>query len=174
MKVALGWARGQWYDNSNRSFSTYPATALLNPGRRNEEVVNKKLQPPQYNKHNAVDAFRLATLGGAEALNLSNTIGTIEAGKKADIVVLDAGSVNLAGIRDPFKGVVFHATDADVELVMVNGEIVKKNGKLCKIEWGPVAKELRERAEAVRERWPDAKLDELWSKYYAQDPNMKL
>lgn len=143
-------------------------------GRRHEEVVTKKLQPPQYNKHNAADAFRLATLGGAEALNLSNSIGTIEVGKKADIVVLDANSVNLAGIRDPFKGVVFHATDADVELVMVNGEIVKQNGKLCKVEWALVARELGERAEAIRQRWPDAKLDELWSKYYQQNPNFKL
>ena len=121
-----------------------------------------------------MDAFRLATLGGAEALNLANSIGTIEVGKKADIVVLDANSVNLAGIRDPFKGIVFHATDADVELVMVNGEIVKKDGKLTKVEWAPVAKELRERADAIRERWPDAKLDEVWTKWYEQNPNFKL
>ena len=143
-------------------------------GRRNEEFVTKKLTPPQYNKHNAVDAFRLATLGGAEALNLASSIGTIEVGKKADIVILDANSVNLAGIRDPFKGIVFHATDADVELVMVNGEVVKKDGKLTKVEWVPGATEVRERAEAIRERWPDAKLDELWTKWYEQNANFKL
>jgi len=120
----------------------------------------------KYNRHNAVDAFRLATLGGAEALNLSHLIGTVEVGKKADLVLFDAESVNLAAIADPFQGITFHATNADVDTVMVNGEIVKRNGQLTKMPWGPVARELKQRANDVRERFPQEKLEKIWSQYY--------
>lgn len=108
----------------------------------------------------------MATLGGAEALNMQHQIGTIEVGKKADIVIFDANSVNLAGIADPVPGITFHATNADVELVMVNGDIVKRDGKLTKADWGSVARELRQKADDVRARFPKEKLEAIWSKYY--------
>ena len=44
---------------------------------------------PFKHKYNSVDAFRLATLGGAEALNLGDAIGTVEVGKKADLLIFD-------------------------------------------------------------------------------------
>ncbi|EPQ51641.1 hypothetical protein GLOTRDRAFT_133013 [Gloeophyllum trabeum ATCC 11539] len=46
-----------------------------------------------------------------------------------------AQSVNLAHCRDPFKGIVFHATAADVDWVIVNGEIVKAEGRLVRVGW---------------------------------------
>ena len=76
-------------------------------------------------------------------MNLSHLIGTIEVGKKADLVIFDALSANLAGAADPFQGVVFHASNADVDTVLVNGEIVKRNSVLTKMPWGPVALELQ-------------------------------
>ncbi|OCH94294.1 Metallo-dependent hydrolase [Obba rivulosa] len=148
MRFALQWARGR----SHEQFHLFGQT------------------PPMYNEFNSADAFRLATLGGAEAMNMQHLIGTVEVGKKADLVVFDTGSVNLAGIADPFKGVVFHASSEDVELVMVDGEIVKRNGKLTKADWNEVAEELRQRAQDIRERFPDEKLDEMWKKYYEQHP----
>ncbi|KZT05548.1 Metallo-dependent hydrolase [Laetiporus sulphureus 93-53] len=135
-------------------------------GRGHEHIERNGHILPKYNKHKSADAFRLATLGGAEALNLSHLIGSIEVGKKADIVVFDADSANLAGIEDPIAGVTFHASNADVELVMVNGEIVKCDGKLMKVEWGPVARQLKEKANDVRLRFPKEKLEALWTKYY--------
>ncbi|CCM01752.1 uncharacterized protein FIBRA_03818 [Fibroporia radiculosa] len=134
--------------------------------RRHEHVERNKHTLPQYNNETCADAFRLATLGGAEALNMSNIIGSIEVGKKADIVIFDTDSPNLAGIDDPILGVTFHATNADVELVMVNGEIVKRNGRLTKVLWGPVARELKQRANEVRERFPRDFLEARWNKYY--------
>jgi len=78
-------------------------------------------------------------------LNLSHFIGTIEVGKKAD--------VNLAGVENPLKGVVFHATNADVEIVMGNGEIVKECGKRCKVPWAPVAENLKMVGDALIRDW---------------------
>lgn len=99
---------------------------------------------------------------------MGHLIGSIEVGKKADIVVFDTLSPNLAGALDPFQAIVFNASNADVELVMVNGEIVKRDGKLTKIEWGPVARELKEKALAIRERIPLQLLEERWDKYFAE------
>ncbi|KAI0638490.1 Metallo-dependent hydrolase [Trametes polyzona] len=143
MRFALQWARG--HDH--------------------ERIRLNKETPPFHNKDNSADVFRLATLGGAEALGLADLIGSVEVGKRADLLVFDANSVNLGGAADPIAGVVFHAASEDVEFVFVDGEIVKRNGKLVR-EWGPVAKELKKRADEVRERWPADKLEETWKKWY--------
>ena len=133
-----------------------------------EKIHKEKQTPPLHNEYNSRDAFRLGTLGGAEALNLANEIGTIEVGKKADLLIFDALSPNLAGIRDPFNGIVFHASDADIITVFVEGEIVKRNGRLVKFEWAAVAQELMGAAEALREKFPESVLEERWRKFYAK------
>ena len=120
---------------------------------------------PLHNKWNSEDVFRLGTLGGAETLNLSHLIGTVEVGKRADLVVFDANSVNLGGALDPINGVVFHASSEDVEMVFVDGEIVKKDRKLVR-DWAPVAKELKQRAEDIRKRWPVETLEQRWKQWY--------
>ena len=97
---------------------------------------------------------------------MSDSIGTIEVGKKADIVIFDAQSANLAGCPDPFQGVVFHASNADVETVFVNGEIVKRDFKLTKVAWGPVAKELKAKGDEIRQRYPDDKVEAVWDEYF--------
>lgn len=114
-------------------------------------------------------------MGGAECLNLSHLIGTVEVGKKADLLIFDALSANLAGASDPFQGVVFHASDADIEMVLVDGEIVKRDGTLTKMKWGPVAVELKKRADELRASFPDETLEERWKEVYAHVPDpMKL
>lgn len=143
MRFALQWARG--HDH--------------------ERILANKETRPFHNKYSCADAFRLGTLGGAEALGLSQLIGTVEVGKRADLLVFDANSVNLAGAADPIAGVVFHASSEDIEMVFVDGEVVKRGRKLVRA-WAPVAKELKQRADAVRERWPADKLEETWKRWY--------
>ncbi|KAI9064838.1 composite domain of metallo-dependent hydrolase [Trametes sanguinea] len=143
MRIALQWARG--HDH--------------------ERIHLAKETAPFHNKYSSADAFRLGTLGGAEALGLSNLIGTVEVGKRADLVVFDASSVNLAGAADPITGVVFHAASEDVEAVLVDGEVVKRGGKLVR-DWAPVARELKKSADEIRKRWPEDKLEERWKKWY--------
>ena len=133
------------------------------------KVLTEGLTPPMHNKFYSKDAFRLATLGGAEAINMSHLLGSIEVGKKADIVVFDASSANLAGCADPFQGIVFHASNADVETVLVDGEVVKRNGKLVKMDWTAVAKELQEKADGIRQRYPEDKLEAIWTEFYTKN-----
>ncbi|KAI0700735.1 Metallo-dependent hydrolase [Cytidiella melzeri] len=154
--------------SSGELFSQMRFALQFKRGRMHEKIYNTKKTPPLHNEFNSSDAFRLATLGGAEAMNMADQIGSIEVGKNADLLIFDAHSVNLAGIQDPFRGIVFHASDADIVTVMVDGEIVKKDGKLTKFEWANVAQELSQKADSLRERFPEDELEKTWKKHYSQ------
>ncbi len=85
-----------------------------------------------------LDALRLATSEGARALNLQAEIGTVEAGKAADLVVLaapSAGHPELWGApqTDPHDLVAFGASRAAVRHVVVDGELLVEDGRLTKL-----------------------------------------
>src|SRR5262249_2642515 len=75
------------------------------------------------------DALDLATMGGARALGLERELGSIEAGKRADLVVLDYRAFGLTPTLDPVQNLVYHAHAKDVETVLVDGRIVVDAGR---------------------------------------------
>jgi cytosine/adenosine deaminase-related metal-dependent hydrolase len=77
------------------------------------------------------DVLRFATLGGAEALGMDSEVGSIEPGKAADLMLVRADRLHMAPLNDPAAAVVLHAGPADVECVLVGGEIVKESGRLA-------------------------------------------
>jgi cytosine/adenosine deaminase-related metal-dependent hydrolase len=87
-------------------------------------------------------AIFMATLGGAEAVHRDHEIGSLEVGKLADLLIISMDSPMMVGSVDLAAAMVMHATPADVETVIVNGEIVKKNGVLQRVNWGVLKKEL--------------------------------
>ena len=76
------------------------------------------------------DALELATMGGARALGLDREIGSIEAGKRADLVVLDYRAFGLTPTLDPVQNLVYHGHSKDVETVLVDGRIVVDERRL--------------------------------------------
>ncbi|MDZ5111343.1 amidohydrolase family protein [Pseudomonas putida] len=82
--------------------------------------------------------LRLATHGGAETLGLSDEIGSITPGKRADLQVIALDDVNLAGFAggDPAALLVYSARPENVRTVMVGGNLVKQNGTLRGIDTG--------------------------------------
>ena len=78
----------------------------------------------------ARSAVRMATRGGAEALGLDDLIGSIEAGKRADIVVIDTKKVRYQPIRDPYTALTYCGSGSDVRDVIVDGRIVVRDGIL--------------------------------------------
>ena len=74
-------------------------------------------------------ALELATLGGARALGMEREIGSLEAGKRADLVVLDYRAFGLTPTLDPVQNLVYHAHARDVELVVVDGRVVVDGGR---------------------------------------------
>jgi 5-methylthioadenosine/S-adenosylhomocysteine deaminase len=74
--------------------------------------------------------MRLATIDGARVWHLQDEIGTLTPGKQADIAIIDMRSPHLDGFGDPVAVMVLGAGPADVETVIVGGDVVKRNGKL--------------------------------------------
>lgn len=101
----------------------------------------------------AKDVLRMATLDGARALALDHEIGSLEVGKKADIVRLHGNGPGMANVHDPYQRVVFCASPLDVADVWVDGVARVKDGRITAgdpAEWvrasRPLAAELVSRA----------------------------
>lgn len=82
----------------------------------------------------AEDVFKIATIGGATALGLEDEIGTIEVGKKADLVLVDMGAPHLTPYRHPISHLVYAANGGDVDTVICNGQILMQERELLTID----------------------------------------
>ena len=82
----------------------------------------------------AQDAFNLGTILGARAIGLGDDIGSLTVGKKADIVIFHGQTPTMtpASDVDPIAAIILHSSVRDVQTVVVDGVIRKKNGSLCK------------------------------------------
>ena len=91
----------------------------------------------------AEEALAMATIGGAETLGMEQEIGSLEAGKCADIVVFDLSSFNTQPLDDPLKNLFYYGDVSNVKLTIVNGKIVFKDGIFPGVEENRVKKELK-------------------------------
>ncbi len=82
----------------------------------------------------AKQVFEMATINGAKILGIDHITGSLEEGKKADIVIVDAESVHMTPMYDPYSHIVYSAKGSDVETVIVNGKILMKDRKLTTID----------------------------------------
>lgn len=78
----------------------------------------------------ARDTLEMATIEGAKALGLDDEIGTITPGKRADLVLFDASDFMTAPSHSPVQTVVFQADPSHIDTVLVDGEVVKRDGAL--------------------------------------------
>jgi 5-methylthioadenosine/S-adenosylhomocysteine deaminase len=78
----------------------------------------------------AQQAFELATIRGAEALHLEKEIGSIEVGKRADIVIVERDSLNQIPLYNIYSDLVYATKAADVLTVIINGRTVMQNRRL--------------------------------------------
>jgi 5-methylthioadenosine/S-adenosylhomocysteine deaminase len=89
----------------------------------------------------ARQAFELATIGGARALALSNEIGSIEAGKRADLVFVRFTVPHAQPMFDVYSALVYSLKASDVRHVMVNGRVVVRDRRLLTINEAFVLKQ---------------------------------
>jgi 5-methylthioadenosine/S-adenosylhomocysteine deaminase len=78
----------------------------------------------------AEEAFELATIRGAQALHLENEIGSIEKGKRADLVIVERDSLNQIPLYNVYSDLVYATKANDVETVIINGRIVMRDRRL--------------------------------------------
>ncbi|PVI06703.1 Metallo-dependent hydrolase [Periconia macrospinosa] len=89
-------------------------------------------------------AFNLATIKGAQAAKMEKEIGKIAEGYKADLAIFDALSPSMIGAaqHDPVAAIILHSSPADIDMVVVDGIIRKRNGKLLPVNVDATAKEI--------------------------------
>jgi 5-methylthioadenosine/S-adenosylhomocysteine deaminase len=96
------------------------------------------------------DMLRLATLDGARVWDLDAEIGTLTPGKQADLAIVDLRSPHLDGFGDPVAVMVLGAGPADVETVIVGGDVVKRNGQLVGAHVEPARQLMHETRDRLR------------------------
>lgn len=82
----------------------------------------------------AREAWELGTIGGARALRMDHLIGSIEVGKRADLVVFDGSGPTLANVHDPYQAIVFVAGTREVAEVWVDGVPSVLGGEVVRVD----------------------------------------
>lgn len=78
----------------------------------------------------AYDLLRMATIGGAEAVGLGDEIGTVEIGKKADVLVLDMRDAQLVPTTNYFESIAYYVKSRNVAYTIIDGRVVYADGHL--------------------------------------------
>ncbi len=97
----------------------------------------------------AQQALLMATREGARALNLGDHIGTLEEGKKADIVLIDFDKPHLTPCHNVVSHLVYAAKSSDVDTVLVDGKVLLRRGELTTVDEKQVKQEAASRARAL-------------------------
>jgi len=122
VNVALG-TDGAASNHSQDLFDTMKAASLLQKVHHQDAAV---IEP--------YDVLKMATIGGARALGLDSLCGTIEVGKRADLILVNLETVHSQPVNDIFSQIVHCAKASDVQTVIVNGEIVMRDRQLARLD----------------------------------------
>jgi 5-methylthioadenosine/S-adenosylhomocysteine deaminase len=106
---------------------------------------------------NSDEAIEMATIKGAEALGLGDEIGSIEVGKKADIILIDTNCANMVPDSSSLSSnVIYSANGSNVDTTICNGKVLMENKKLTTLDEDEIyakakkaIKELKELKEAI-------------------------
>ena len=91
----------------------------------------------------AYDILKMATIEGAKVLGLDKETGTIEIGKKADIILIDINKPHLWPLNDICTNIVYSANASDINTTIVDGKILMENRKLINIDEKNIMNEVK-------------------------------
>ena len=137
--VSLG-ADGAACNNRLDMFTEMRTAALLQKALHGPEVLP------------AARALRMATIDGARAMGLDKEIGSIEAGKRADMIVVDVSELHAAPTGDVVSALVYSAQASDVRATIIDGQIVMRDRELLTLNEATVLADASREAEALRRR----------------------
>src|SRR6266700_1293790 len=146
--VSLSMDTSVWW--SADLFSAMRATLSADRAREHLEAHNRD-ETVTHHKLRAEQVVDWATRGGARALGLDSLTGSLEPGKKADVVLIknDASPV-MFPLLNPYGHVVFQAGRGDVHTVVVNGRVVKHDHRLVGTDLGKARKAISETVEYLK------------------------
>jgi len=98
----------------------------------------------------AKDVVAMATIDGARALHMEKEIGSLEAGKKADFVLISLDEPNAVPMYDIYAQIAYSLKGSDVETVVIGGRVVMRARKLLTIDEPAVIERAREYGKAVK------------------------
>ncbi|HDF2340688.1 TPA: amidohydrolase [Morganella morganii] len=108
------------------------------------ETKNRAAMPP-------LTVVEMATMGSARALHMDDKIGSLEAGKRADIIVVDTKAPNMVPVYSPYAALVYGANGANVRHTIVDGVILMEDRQLLTVNENEIIQDAQRFAEKVRE-----------------------
>jgi 5-methylthioadenosine/S-adenosylhomocysteine deaminase len=116
-------------------------TALIHKGR----TLNPKTVP-------AETILEMATINGAKTLLQENEIGSLESGKKADMIVINPRGIGSIPMHDPISNIVYSMHSTNVESTMCDGKWVMKDRKITFVSEEEILNEAEKMAESIRKK----------------------
>jgi len=98
---------------------------------------------------NAQDAFEMATIRGARAMHLEKEIGSIEKGKRADIVVVDLDALNQTPFYNIYSDLVYATKAGDVRSVIIEGRVIMRDRRLLTLNEETIKADARRYRERI-------------------------
>lgn len=140
INVGLGTDAGNWSDALDIFRMMYLSTVLFNESRQKVPVIS------------AMQSLEMATINGARILGLDREVGSLEPGKRADIVVHKQGGPEAYPKFDPITNLIFSSQSKFVDTVYVNGEAVVKEGTLVRVDSEKIYREINAAADELSAR----------------------
>ncbi|MFB0543239.1 MAG: amidohydrolase family protein [Candidatus Bathyarchaeia archaeon] len=100
----------------------------------------------------AGDVLRMATIGGAKLLGMSNEIGSLEVGKKADLILVNFEKPHLYPKTSIISHLVYSAKASDVDTTIVNGKVLMRNRRILTMDETSVLQKAQEVYESISSR----------------------
>lgn len=88
--------------------------------------------------------IELATIGGAKALHMEDKVGSLEVGKKADVIIVETQSPNMMPNYNPYATLVYQANPSNVATTIVNGDLVMEDRVIQNIDMNEMRQSIRE------------------------------
>jgi 5-methylthioadenosine/S-adenosylhomocysteine deaminase len=98
----------------------------------------------------ATTTLRMCTIEAARSLGLEEITGSLEVGKKADIIVLDTKKPHLTPMYNPASHLVYSARGSDVKTTIINGDVVMEDGRLLSLDLEKTMDDIRKIAESIK------------------------
>jgi cytosine/adenosine deaminase-related metal-dependent hydrolase len=133
---------------------------LLRDLRVAAQVARARAETPLVMSSETV--LEMATLNGARALGIAALAGSIEAGKRADFIIINTDAPHLTPVWNPVASVVFGAQGSDVDTVVVDGQVLMQGRQVKTLDEGAILEDARRRYGDIARRAGVTDIGPLW------------